>query len=107
MDRILTLLLAFLITLAPIAPAEAGGHYVHTVPHASASDQPVHDHGAEPNAGALAIECSISGGHCVLALTPVRGLFAVGCNVVTRWAVHGPRPGQGIALPAEPPPPRA
>ena len=107
MDRILTLLLAFLITLAPIAPAEAGGQYVHAMPRAGASDQPARDHGTQPNADAPAMECSITGGHCVLALTPDKGIFAVGFSVAFHSAVHGTEPGQGIVLTAEPPPPRA
>ncbi len=108
MERILTLLLVFLISLAPAAPGEAGAGHSHATAPAGVIDEAADVHGTDPTADALAVECSLTGGHCVVALvTPIRDFFEVGLDVATGSAVYDAGSGEGIALTSEPPPPRA
>lgn len=112
MDRILTLLLAFLIVLAPAAPREAGPNHGHAAAHGGSAHADAHRHAAVPHIDAgvqiPAAECSFAGGHCIAALAaPIRVAFEVNFKSVSRPAVRGFRSGRGIVLTAEPPPPRA
>ncbi len=111
MDRILTLLLAFVIVLAPAAPGEAGPGHGHPATHAGAPHADAHRPDAAPHidAGAQipAAECSFAGGHCVAALVaPIRASFEAGFGPVSCPLVRDVRSGAGIVLTAEPPPPR-
>ena len=112
MDRILTLLLAFLIVLAPAAPGEASPGHGHPATQAGTAHADPHRHDLVPyiDAGAPipAVECSFAGGHCVAALVaPIRDAFEAGFSPVSRPAVGEIRSDRSIVLTAEPPPPRA
>ena len=112
MDRFLTMLLAFLIALAPAAPGEGRAGHVHAPALAGALHDHAHEHGALPvgDAGVEtpAGECSLVGGHCLAAMVaPIRDVAIIGYGVVIRSSVHAAGSRQGIVLTAEPPPPRA
>lgn len=111
MHLILTLLLAFLITFAPVAPGEAGIGYGMQTLQGEEPHEDGHAHGAwrggQAAGATLSADCAPVVGHCVTEMAPPAGdVFPADFTVAADLTVHPDQLGQGIVLTAEPPPPR-
>ncbi len=117
MERTLTLLLALLVALAPLAPAEAGEWHAQAtdpvgIPDGSIPFGGAHAHENRPSTpagdGSRATGCSLVVSHCVVALPSLPGrVFPAEQTVAARLSLHPEESAKGVILTSEPPPPRA
>lgn len=111
MDRILTLLLAFLIAFAPAVSGEGGIGHSAVVLETGNSRQGGHLHrtglDAPQHADRYSSQCSLVIGHCAVALQSFPGdVCMADFSAAARLTAHPQELGRGIVLTSDPPPPR-